>query len=370
MFWQRSRRTAPQAFVAAIYGLGDILAGTILWAYFPVNIAWASVLYPPAIGARGAISGSFVGRLTSALNVGTVKPNLSRENDKLWEILSTAIAASLLASMIAPLPLLLIKVGVDYFELFSVSLITISGVALILLPLKILVSFESFKRGLDPDIVVYPLTSTAADIVVTLLYIYAIRCVGSLIEMVLTLSILAISITIIILWFSRSFIRILIEILTATVIVLGIESLAGTFLGKAISISDPRILLVYPAMLTELGDASSIIGSILTTKFFLGMIRSKFLLKDIIPEVFSVFSTFFGFFSLMGGILWFSGSNPLVSIITFIIAFPVMLLITTLIVMLTSRKFDPDNFTIPISTSLADLITTAAIALALALLGR
>jgi len=303
------------------------------------------------------------------LNVGTVKPNLSRENDKLWEILSTTITASLLASMIAPLPLKLVENNVSYLKLFSISLITISGVALILLPLKIFVSFESFKRGLDPDIIVYPLTSTAADIVVTLLYIYAIRYVDNILETVIALAVLIISIIIVITWFSRSFIRILMEILAATVIVVGIESLAGAFLGEAISVSDPRILLIYPAMLTELGDASSIVGSILTTRLFLGMIRSKVLLTDITPEVFSVFGTFLGFFSLMGGILWFLGGNPLVSIITFILAFPSMILITTLIVMLTSRKFDPDNFTIPISTSLADLITTATVALVLTLLG-
>ncbi len=369
MFWQRSKRTAPQAFISAIYGFGDILAGTILWAYFPTNIIWASMLYPPVIGARGAISGSFVGRLTSALNVGTVKPNLSRENEKLWEILSTTITASLLASVISPLPLLLLGGGISYLKLFFVSLIAISGVALILLPLKILVSFESFKRGLDPDIVVYPLTSTAADIVVTLLYIYAIRYANSIIEMMVALIILAISIIIILFWFSRGFIRILTEILAATIIVVGIESLTGAFLGEAVSISDPRILLIYPAMLTELGDASSIVGSILTTRFFLGMIKSKILLGDVIPEVVSIFGTFLGFFSLMGGILWFMGGNPLVSIITFLIAFPLMLLITTLIVVITSRKLDPDNFTIPISTSLADLITTAAISSVLALLG-
>ncbi len=369
MFRQRSRRIAPQALIAAMYGFGDILAGAILWAYFPTNIAWASILYPPVIGARGAISGSFVGRLTSALNIGTVKPNLSRENDKLWEILSTTITASLLASVIAPLPPKLIGMSVSYLKIFSISLITISGVALILLPLKIFVSFESFKRGLDPDIIVYPLTSTAADIIVTFLYIYAIRYANSVLEPIITLIILIISIAIIVLWFSRSFVRILMEILTATIIVVEIESLAGAFLGEAISISDPRVLLIYPAMLTELGDASSIVGSILTTRFFLGMIRSKVLLTDIVPEVVSIFSIYLGFFSLMGGILWLLGGKPLVSIITFMIAFPIMLLITALIVMLTSRKFDPDNFTIPISTSLADLITTATVSLVLALLG-
>ncbi|HDI73623.1 MAG TPA: magnesium transporter [Candidatus Korarchaeota archaeon] len=163
--------------------------------------------------------------------------------------------------------------------------------------------------------------------------------------------------------------RVMTEIVAATAIVVSLESIAGIFLGEAISISDVRVLLIYPAMLTELGDASSIIGSILTTRLFLGLLRRKIPIIDVMPEVTGVFAVFLGFFSLMGGILWFHGGNPLVSIVTFLIAFPIILLITSSVVMLTSRRFDPDNFTIPLATSSADLVTTATVAAVLSLLG-
>ncbi|NIR48321.1 MAG: hypothetical protein GWN55_04245, partial [Phycisphaerae bacterium] len=38
-------------------------------------------------------------------------------------------------------------------------------------PITIAVSFLSFRRGLDPDIIVYPVISTVADVLVTLCYI-------------------------------------------------------------------------------------------------------------------------------------------------------------------------------------------------------
>ncbi|MCD6348813.1 MAG: magnesium transporter [Candidatus Korarchaeota archaeon] len=233
MSWQRTHKIVPQALISAIYGFGDILAGTILWMYFPSDVGWAAILYPPLMGARGAIAGSIVGRLTSSLNIGIVEPNWSRGNKKL----------------------------------------------------------------------------------------------------------------------------------------VSLESIAGIFLGEAISISDARVLLIYPAMLTELGDASSIIGSILTTRLFLGLLRRKIPIIDVMPEVTGVFAVFLGFFSLMGGILWLYGGNPLVSILTFLIAFPIMLLITSSVVILTSKRFDPDNFTIPLATSSADLVTTATVAAVLILLG-
>ncbi len=366
--WDRVKRTAPQAVISAVYGLGDIIAGLILWLYFPTQVKWAALLYPPLIGARGAISGSVAGRLTSALNLGTVETNLRGENEKLWEILSTGVSASLLASVMIALPFYLMGIDADFPTLLAISLITVCGVSLILLPLKIAVSFESFRRGLDPDIVVYPLVSTAADIVVTILYIYSVRSAGTLTNLVFATAVAAISILLVVKWFSREHLRVLAEVLAATVIVIGIESVAGIFLNEAVSISDINLLFVYPAMLTELGDASSIVGSILTTRLFLGTLRSKIPLADILPELTGVFSVYLGFFFLMGGMLWALGGNPWVSVLTFLIAFPIMLIVTTSVVLLTSRKLDPDNFTIPIATSTADLVTTATVALVLSLL--
>ncbi len=366
--WDRIRRTAPQALISALYGLGDIVAGLILWLYFPANVRWAALIYPPLIGARGAISGSVAGRLTSALNLGTVGINLRGENEKLWEILSTGLAASLLASIVIAFPLYLTGASVDYLTLLSISIITICGVSLILIPLNISISFISFRKGLDPDIVVYPLVSTAADIVVTVLFIISVRSAGTVAEWILALIVAVVSAILVGRWFSRDYLRILMEVLAATAVVIVIESFAGLFLSEAVSVSDTSLLLIYPAMLTELGDASSIVGSILTTRLFLGTLRSKIPLADIAPELLGIFGVYLGFFFLMGGMLLILGGNPWVSVLTFLLAFPIMLAVTTSVVLLTSRRLDPDNFTIPIATSTADLVTTATMALVLSLL--
>ncbi|HDI73422.1 MAG TPA: hypothetical protein ENF57_00235, partial [Candidatus Korarchaeota archaeon] len=193
MSWQRTRKIVPQALISAIYGFGDILAGTILWMYFPSDVGWAAILYPPLMGARGAIAGSIVGRLTSSLNIGIVEPNWSRGNERLWEIISTGVSASLLASVMVLAPFLFISTSAGFLTLIFVSLITVSGSTLLLIPLNLLVSFEVFKRGLDPDIVVYPLMSTAADVVVTALYIYSVRA-GTKITSMVALLVLGVSI--------------------------------------------------------------------------------------------------------------------------------------------------------------------------------
>lgn len=365
---QRVKRTASQALISAVYGLGDIVAGLILWLYLPPNAGWTALIYPPLIGARGAITGSILGRLTTALNIGTVEPNLKGENEKLWEILSTGISASLLTSFIVLIPFSFIGLNAMLTVLLPISLITVSGVSLILIPTNIIVSFTSFRRGLDPDIVVYPLVSTIADIAVTLLYIGSIRLVGTPINTMLSLLVIAISILVVAKWFSKDYIGTLLEIMISSLLVILIESTAGMFLEKAVKISDTSLLLIYPAMLTELGDSSSIMGSILTTKLFLGTLRRKALITDLLPELAGIFIAYLGFFFILGGLMLALGGNPWVSVLTFLIAFPIMLILTIAIVMLTSRRFDPDNFTIPLATSIADLVTTAIASFVLSLL--
>jgi len=368
MLKKRTIKIMPQASIAALSGFGDLLAGFILGSLLPTGIPWAAALYPPLIGARGAIAGSIIGRLTSALNVGLIEPNLSKENEKLWEILSSGISASILASIIASIPLIISGLSIHPITVVLVSLVTINGSTLLLIPLNLGISFFAFKRGLDPDIIVYPTMSTIADIVVTLLYLISLRM--TLDSLIMFSAILVgISFIVVIKWAIGEFIKVLLEVLTATTLVIMIESVAGLFLGETLAISDKRVLFIYPVMLTELGDFSSIIGSLITTRLFLGMARRKIPLLDIFPEILGVFTVYLGVFSFIGGVLWLLRGNPWVSILTFLIAFPVMLVITNLVVVLSSRRFDPDNFTIPITTSSADLVTTAAMTAAVSIIG-
>ncbi|MBC7130481.1 magnesium transporter, partial [Candidatus Bathyarchaeota archaeon] len=59
-------------------------------------------------------------------------------------------------------------------------------------------------------------------------------------------------------------------------------------------------------------------------------------------------------------------SNPrylMISLISFNIAFPIMIMTASLVAILTFKKgLDPDNFVIPLETALTDMILTTCIA--------
>ncbi|WP_368887706.1 magnesium transporter, partial [Escherichia coli] len=57
---------------------------------------------------------------------------------------------------------------------FNILIVVVSTMALSLLvisPIGLTASFISFKHGLDPDIVLYPVESTISDFLITLLYV-------------------------------------------------------------------------------------------------------------------------------------------------------------------------------------------------------
>lgn len=123
----------------------------------------------PVINAVGGNLGAVLGaRLTSALHLGTLEPRLARGE---WtENVGIALAAGagaygvlalvayLLAPHIAAIPVL---------SLWTVlALVFGSGLSLtlIVIGLSLAAAFAAFRRGLDPDDVVIPLVTNAADL--------------------------------------------------------------------------------------------------------------------------------------------------------------------------------------------------------------
>ncbi len=356
---------APQATLAALTGLGDIIAGLILAFYFPSEVSWAAILYPPIIGVRGAVTGSLTGRLSSALNVGMVMPRFTKNTERFYEIISSTLMASLLAALISSAITILsasaLSVDYDLTAVLSVSLLSVTGTTTLLIPINLLTSFSAFRRGLDPDVVLYPTMSTLADILVTLTFIGSITY-GRTVSPVLAVLVASIAMGYF-LMYGRGF-KDLIEIMTAAVIVLMIEGLAGSLLESMKHDLSPAVLLLYPAMMTEVGDSISIVGSLITTRLILGSV-GRIPLLDVKDEIFGIFLIFSSFFGFMGLLSSFFGGNPLYSLFVFFVSFPITLLFTTAVIIGTRGRADPDNFVIPLSSSAADLVTTGSIALAI-----
>ena len=130
--------------------------------------------------------------------------------------------------------------------------------------------------------------------------------------------------------------------------------------------STPGIYAVYPAIIDTVGDVGSIIGSTATTKLSLGLIGSSF--SDIRGHFREISYGWIGsllmfsLYSVISSTIFGSTDfSKLISttLLTNLIVIPIIGLISFLVGIITfKRGLNPDNFIIPIETSLADSITT------------
>ena len=132
-------------------------------------------------------------------------------------------------------------------------------------------------------------------------------------------------------------------------------------------------------MIDTVGDVGSIIGSTATTKFALGLLAPSFgSLKSHSKRILTTWLASLFMFSLYAVIaLYTEGLLTANAFLNFfsllfianVIAVSMIILITFAVGYLTYKKgLDPDNFVIPIESSLADSITTGALLFALLIL--
>jgi mgtE-like transporter len=144
--------------------------------------------------------------------------------------------------------------------------------------------------------------------------------------------------------------------------------------------SGKEIYTVYPALIDTVGDVGSVVGSTATTKLALGLLNPSFRsMRNHAARIFSTWIASIVMFILYSVIsLLTHGTLTLHAFLNFttllltanVIAFSAIVLISFAVAILTFRRgLDPDNFVIPIESSLADSITTIALLVALFLVG-
>ena len=156
---------------------------------------------------------------------------------------------------------------------------------LVLLVVTVKVAFFSFKRGLDPDIVVYPLMSAVASIFITLCYIVVLNLVLFLRQLWRQRQLLFLELQILLLVLyifpkklhEAEFIKTIRESLASLMIVAVIVNVTGTLLKGISRYANSRIefYTVYPALIGLVSDVGSVVGSTATTKLALGMLKPK-----------------------------------------------------------------------------------------------
>lgn len=394
--------TLKQSLMAYAFNIFGIVAGTII-AY---NVGlfekapWAIAIYPPILSARGVIGGLFCGRLSTALHLGTIQPRFFGNTRSFYLLFQAIVVMTLETSVVMSFVAVLFRsvyASITMDELLNIVGMVVATMALALIaisPLTLTVSFLSFKHGLDPDIILYPIESTVADLLITAIYISMLnlflihRYFSSYFLVLVSL----ISVLTVVYFFIRNrreaeFVKTLKESLLTIVFVSFIINVAGATLGRVDETLRERqelyrsypVYVVYPALIDTIGDVGAVVGSTATTKLALGTLKSSFSsIKNHITEISGAWAAsliMYFAYSLLALIIrgLFTPLNLLkFTILLFtanIIAASFIIIISYAVAILTYQKgLDPDNFEIPIESSFADSVTTISLLATLILL--
>ncbi|MEM1552422.1 MAG: magnesium transporter [Candidatus Bathyarchaeia archaeon] len=387
----RFAETLKQSVMAYAFNIFGIAAGTII-AYNSGLFAkapWAVVIYPPILSARGVIGGLFCGRLSTALHLGTVQPRLFGNTKSFYLLFQAIVIMTFEASLMMSLIAAFIRGFGEFLGLINVFMATMALALVVISPLTLTVSFISFKHGLDPDIILYPIESTVADLLITSIYVTVLGLflANNLFwGYIFTFVSLALMLTSIFFLVKNAkepeFIRTLKESLLTLVLVSFIVNVAGATLGRVEELIRGKelsqVYVVYPALIDTIGDVGAVVGSTATTKLALGTLKASLSsLKSHWMEISGAWAAsliMYFAYSILG--LLITGTFGPISLVAFtfllftvnIFAASLIILVSYSVAILTyQRGLDPDNFEIPIESSLADSITTISLLVALVL---
>jgi mgtE-like transporter len=380
--------------LACLFDIGSLIADfMIAWQLGIFNLApWALALYPAVISVKAVITGLLTGRLSTALHLGTMYPKFFGNTKSFYKLVGAMVVLTLATS--ATISLIAMGFGTVFWGIALADLPAILAVMVATLSLGLLVTLVtvqftlfSFKKSLDPDTIVYPAMSTVANIIITFLYIAVLNIYFSgltgkglivlfgLINVFLVLFIVPMNFR------DSEFKRVLKESLPTMLLVAVMVNITGTLLKGIGTLVDGQkeIYTVYPAMIDMMGDASLVVGSAATMKLTLGVLTpSLSSIKNHAKNIFSAWASTALLFIVLGvlaltfnGILNLSSLANLLTIllISNVIAFTLIVIVSYGISILTfKRGLDPDNFVIPLQSSLADALTTVALFVALLLL--
>ena len=381
-----------QSVLSLSFDILGLLTGTLLVLYLGVlsinEAPWALFLFPGILSVRGAIGGLFSGHLGTGLHLGTIKPVFTKNTKDFQSLFRVIITLALVSGVSIGSGAWVFGVFLwnatvlDFFMLMSVVISTMALSVVFVSPLTIVFSVLSFRRGLDPDVVVYPITSPISDIINTSCYVLCLALFflfGSFGRyLIWGLDMVFISFVVYITLKNLKnvdFVKIIREFLLTLLFVSIIVNITGSLLNRIAGIA---MKTVYPAIIATIGGVGSIIGSTATTKLALGLITPSiasikehlneivgaWLASIILFLIYSLLSSFVISVTL-GELIIFTGQL----LLTNFLAVSIMVAIAYAVAIITfSRGLNPDNFVVPLESSLADTMTTAAILTALALI--
>jgi mgtE-like transporter len=282
--------TVPgQTLLALSFNLVSLFAGGLMAVFTPLFSAspWILALFPPVLTVRGGIGGIFSGNLATMLHLGLVKPRLRDNTPSYYGLVKSVMTITVVDTLILGSVSFLFNLasGTATFGMWHIF-VSVPTVACTLavgfsVPITSYIAIMTYRRGLDPDIIVYPILASMNDIIVTAFYVTVVSLVlmgGPAILGLGALFALILAAVAVLAYRSRgdTFFRQTIREGT-TVVVLG--SLFGSVNGVMLSRMSgtlertPGLMAMYPALTNALGNIGSIIGSQATTGMALGYAR-------------------------------------------------------------------------------------------------
>jgi mgtE-like transporter len=393
---KKLKASLGQSLLSLSFDTLGLLTGTLLVLYLGVlsidEAPWALFLFPGILSVRGAVGGLFSGHLGTGLHLGTIKPVFTKNTEDFQTLLRVIVTLALVSGVSVGIGTWAFGVFlwnatiIDFIPLMAVIIATMAMSVVFVSPLTMLFSALSFRRGLDPDVVVYPVTSPVSDIINTSCYVLSLALFflfGSLGRYLIWILDIAFVCFVVYVFIKNigntNFAGIIREFLLTLFFVTIIVNVTGSLLNRITGVaSGTAIYAVYPAIIATVGGVGSIIGSTATTKLALGLIKSSVSsIKEHIDEIGGAWLAsiiMFVIYALLS--VFVSGTTRLDTLASFtgqllvtnIIAVSIMVIIAYAVAIFTFRRgWNPDNFVIPIESSLADTITTAAVLIVLAL---
>jgi mgtE-like transporter len=378
-------------FLESIFSLINtplgLVAGVIFTMFYTSLIRfrrWSIAIYPTVLTTRGVINGILAGRLSTGLHVGLINPSLTKNTKYFHAILSSQLTLSLLSSLLTSfIAFIVTSAPAEDLNMIIFTSIAIQAISLGLInPATAIIAFIAYRKGLDPDIILYPFSSSIADVLSTISYVISLITIFWFnIAGIITIYIIGL----IAIFFScintykfrdeKEYWKTLRESLLAVVITTLIAMISGySLLQIERQLEEAHgVLLIYPALIDSLGDIAASFGLITTTRLHLGLIEAKIggirrQLSDLVQIWFSGL-TYYAIYGLTAHLIDRSLKSFFIVIASFSMVSPLIILLVYSIAILTFKKgLDPDNFVIPIETSVTDAMITVCLAILIILL--
>ncbi|RLE52032.1 MAG: hypothetical protein DRJ20_00955 [Candidatus Methanomethylicota archaeon] len=389
---QRFWRTFTQSAIALAFSIGGMFSGRIISSFSHLFIAlpWIIALYPSILTLRGDISGVLSGKLGTMIHTGQVNVSFTKNTPDFYALLRAIFMLTFIDSIGMGIFTFVVNLPAGHASARDLPYFIVAPLAscllatMISMPITISTAFLSFKKGLDPDIIVYPVVATISDILVAACYAVTVHLTLAYYPAsIIAIASPSLALFLILLYFSRHDfkLRVYASTLKEASPTILLTSFGGVIDGvilasfKYVLEARPEIIVVYPVLLNALGGFGSMVGSSTTTRLALGLIPpnlSSF--KDITLDVASM-----QFASLMLHIVFGLSSYALCAATGIPVKLLSLISLCLLVGLLGSmaisalsfaigvfaykKGWDPDNFVIPLVSSVADILGTVLIVL-------